>query len=505
MTTVSLSAADLSTLSSDAVVVATVPAGGRSKSARITGPASRLRAAAGRKLQESLDALGATGKTGEVVRIPGAGVFAAPLVVAVGLGKDPVTPEGLRRAAGAATRALAGSRRAAFGLPVEGPAELEAVAEGIILGGYGFTSFRADSMTGRKAELRTASIVVEDAKDGAAKAALRRAQTVAEAVNLARDLVNTPSSALGPAELAQAAVDAAAGLPLQVEVLEEEQLREGGYGGLVGVGQGSHRGPRLVRMAYRPEGAGAHLALVGKGITFDTGGISIKPSLNMHHMKGDMAGAAAVIAATAAIARLGLPVAVTGYAAVAENMPGGGAQRPGDVITIYGGKTVEVLDTDAEGRLVLADALVRAQQDAPDVLVDIATLTGAQTIALGSRTTGIMSNDDELREAVHDAASRAGETTWPMPQPEELRPNFDSLVADIANIPTVARREGGMLAASVFLREFVRDGQRWAHLDIAGPASNEGAAYGYNAKGATGVGVRTFVQLAEDLADEELV
>jgi leucyl aminopeptidase len=185
-------------------------------------------------------------------------------------------------------------------------------------------------------------------------------------------------------------------------------------------------------------------------------------------------------------------------------MPGGGAQRPGDVIRIYGGRTVEVLDTDAEGRLVLADALVRAQEDKPDVLIDVATLTGAQTVALGSRTTGIMSNDDDLREAVHDAAGRAGETTWPMPQPEELRANYDSLVADIANIATVARREAGMLGASVFLREFVPDGQRWAHLDIAGPSGNEGSPYGYTGKGATGVGVRTFVQLAEDLADGTL-
>jgi leucyl aminopeptidase len=218
-------------------------------------------------------------------------------------------------------------------------------------------------------------------------------------------------------------------------------------------------------------------------------------------MKGDMGGAAAVIAAVAAIARLAIPVNVTGYAAAAENMPGGGAQRPGDVITIYGGKTVEVLNTDAEGRLVLADALVRAQEDKPDVLIDVATLTGAQTVALGARTTGIMANDDDLREAVHDAAGRAGEFTWPMPLPAELRANLDSTVADIANIATKGAREAGMMAAGVFLREFVPDGQRWAHLDIAGPSFNSHGPYGYVGKGGTGVGVRTFVQLAEDLAD----
>jgi leucyl aminopeptidase len=357
-------------------------------------------------------------------------------------------------------------------------------------------------MAGRPAELRSAALLVPDAKDADSKAALARAQVIGAAVNLCRDLINTPSSAMTPSDLAAAATAAAEGLPLDVEVLDESALRAGGYGGLIGVGQGSANPPRLIRLAYRPEGARAHLALVGKGITFDTGGISIKPSLNLHLMKTDMSGAAAVIAATTAIARLGLPVSVTGYAAAAENMPGGAAQRPGDVITIYGGKTVEVLDTDAEGRLVLADGLVRAQEDKPDVIVDVATLTGAQVVALGSRTAGIMSNDDDLSEAIHDAATRVGEGTWPMPLPEELRPRLDSLVADIANIPTSGRREGGMLTAGVFLREFVKQGQRWAHVDIAGPAYNEHGPYGYVPKGATGTAVRTFIQLAEDLADE---
>ena len=506
MTSLSLSAVDLATLATDAVVIATTPAGGRRRTAVVTGPASGLKAVPARRLQESLDALGATGKAGEVVRLPGAGITAAPFVLAIGLGKGGSgdRTEDLRRAAGTAARALAGTRRALFALPTAGPAELEAVAEGIALGAYSFTAFRADSMSGRPADLRSAAILVPDAKDADAKAALARAVIVAGAVSLARDLINTPPSALAPADLAAAAVDAAGGLPLEVEVLDDDELRAGGYGGLTGVGQGSHRGPRLIRLAYRPEGATRHLALVGKGITFDTGGISIKPSLNMHAMKSDMGGAAAVIAASTAIARLGIAGAVTGYAAAAENMPGGGAQRPGDVITIYGGKTVEVLDTDAEGRLVLADALVRAQEDQPDVVVDIATLTGAQVVALGSRTAGIMANDDDLREAVHDAAGRAGETMWPMPLPEELRPNLDSTTGDIANIPTVGRRDGGMLTAGVFLREFIRDGQRWAHLDIAGPAFNDYAPYGYVTKGGTGMGVRTFIQLAEDLADGSL-
>jgi leucyl aminopeptidase len=508
VTTLSLTDTDPARVATDALVLAIAPAGGRRRQAVPVGPASALRAAALRRLQESLDAVGATGATGETLRLPGAGIGAAPLVLAVGLGRAPAggyTEEDLRRAAGTAAHALAGTRRAAFALPAGTPAELDASAQGVVLGSYRFTSFRATSRTSTPAALRSATLCVPDAKDPQARAALERARTVAGAVALARDLINTPPGALAPADLAAAAVAAADGIAdLSVEVLDDDALRAGGYGGLIGVGQGSHRGPRLVRLAYRPAGASGHLALVGKGITFDTGGISLKPPLNMHEMKGDMGGAAAVIAATTAIARLGLAVEVTGYVAAAENMPGGGAQRPGDVITIYGGTTVEVLNTDAEGRLVLADALVRAQEDKPDVLVDIATLTGAQTVALGARTYGIMANDDDLREAVHDAAQRAGETSWPMPLPVELRSNLDSTVADIANVATKGAREAGMLVAGVFLREFVPDRQRWAHLDIAGPSFNTHSPYGYVGKGGTGVGVRTFVQLAEDLADGTL-
>jgi len=217
-----------------------------------------------------------------------------------------------------------------------------------------------------------------------------------------------------------------------------------------------------------------------------------------------MGGAAATLGTVIAAATLGLRVNVTGYLCLAENMPSGKAQKPGDIYSAYGGKTVEVLDTDAEGRLVMGDALVRAQEDKPDVLIDIATLTGAAVIALGARTAGIMSNDDDLREAVHDAAQRAGESTWPMPQPEELRAHLDSHVADIANIPLTGRREGGMLSASIFLREFVPDSQRWAHLDIAGPSYNNHREYGYTPRGGTGVAIRTLLQVAEDIADGAL-
>jgi leucyl aminopeptidase len=244
------------------------------------------------------------------------------------------------------------------------------------------------------------------------------------------------------------------------------------------------------------------VVFVGKGITFDSGGLSLKTPKGMETMKSDMSGAAAVLGALQAIAALGPAVNVVGYMTIAENMPGGGAQRPSDVITIYGGKTVEVLNTDAEGRLVLADAVARSGTDSPDLLIDVATLTGAQTVALGTRTAGVMASDDALAAQVADSARRAGEAMWPMPLPEELRKGLDSAVADIANVS--GDRGGGMLVGGLFLREFVPDGVRWAHLDIAGPAFNDGGPYGYTSKGGTGAAVRTLVQLAFDVADGTL-
>jgi leucyl aminopeptidase len=282
-----------------------------------------------------------------------------------------------------------------------------------------------------------------------------------------------------------------------VTIWDEKALKRDGCGGILGVGQGSINPPRLVKLAYSPRGATTHLAYVGKGITFDTGGISIKPAANMDEMKGDMAGAAAVIAAVRAIAALRLPIKVTGWVPMAENMPSGTAQRPGDVITMFDGTTVEVLNTDAEGRLVLADALGMAVLEKPDLIVDAATLTGAQRIALGARTAGVMANDDDARAEVVSAASAAGEAMWPMPLPEDLRASLDSATADIANI---GDRLGGMLSAGVFLQEFIPTGQPWVHLDIAGPAFNEKGAYGYTPKGGTGAAVRTFVRLAQERA-----
>src|SRR6185437_10366792 len=270
----------------------------------------------------------------------------------------------------------------------------------------------------------------------------------------------------------------------------------------LGVGQGSARPPRLAKITYSAgRGARANVHLVGKGITFDSGGLALKPAASMEWMKSDMGGAAAVVATMRAIATLKPDVNVVGWTACAENMPSGTAIRPSDVLTMRGGKTVEVLNPDAEGRLVMADAIVSAGESKPDVIIDIATLTGAQLVALGSRVYAVMGNDDDLREQLVTAAKNAGEQAWPMPLPAELRKSLDSDVADISNI---GDRNGGMLVAGVFLQEFVPDGVRWAHLDIAGPAFHEGEPYGYVPKGGTGAAVRCLVQIAADVAEGKL-
>jgi leucyl aminopeptidase len=455
-----------------------------------------------------LRSLGVTGRPDAVVRVPVAGA-GAPVVALTGVGKGTEPDhETLRRAAGAAARELAGTSLAAFALPVADEAALAAVAEGVLLGAYAFGRYRVRSAEGRPAPLEQAVVVAPPAVSGAADDVVRRAGVLADAVAVVRDLVNTPPSDLYPASFAEAAGSAAAQLPVEVTVLDEQQLADGGYGGLLGVGKGSARPPRLVRLDYAPDGARGHVALVGKGITFDSGGLSIKPAAGMEEMKSDMAGAAAVLAAVVAAARLGLPVRVSGWLALAENMPSGTAQRPSDVLTVRGGRTVEVLNTDAEGRLVLADAIVAACETGPDLVVDVATLTGAQVVALGRRVSAVMANDDALRERLVRAAGEAGELLWPMPLPPELRSSLDSPVADLANI---GERFGGMLVAGIFLSEFVGtradgDGDAgeqkvpWAHVDIAGPSFNSKGAHGYTPVGGTGVMVRTLVRLLEDVA-----
>jgi len=460
-------------------------------------PDTGLSAAGRRKLEEALNALGASGAIGDITRVPGSGIAKATMVVAVGLGSSP-DAETLRRTAGAVARSLAGTRRATFAFGSHEADNLEAVALGGLLGAYTFTSFKGAGTPQPTTALKAISILTPDPKSEFVRTALERAEVLADAVKATRDLVNMPPSALSPAVLAETAKEHASLHGVKVRVWTEKQLRTEGFGGITAVGQGSANPPRLVRLDYRPTGAKRSLALVGKGITFDTGGISLKPPQAMETMKCDMAGAASVLESVVAIARLGLSVNVTGWMACAENMPSGEAQRPSDVITIYGGRTVEVLNTDAEGRLVLADALVAAAADKPDLIVDVATLTGAQGIALGNRTAGVMGNHDAARDAVVASANAAGESMWPMPLPEELRPSLDSQVADLANI---GERMGGMMTGAVFLREFVPASIPWAHLDIAGPAFNSGAPHGHTPKGGTGMSVRTLVRVAEDLAE----
>jgi leucyl aminopeptidase len=453
------------------------------------------------RLIEAITKLEATGKADEVTRLPGFDGFAAPVILCVGLGAaaTDVSSEDLRRAAGAALFAVSNGPRVVVAMPGQTPAAVAAAAQGAQLGAYRYDRFRGTGTTETHKAPNRITIAITNPHDRHVREAVRQAGIVADQVCFARDLVNTPPSALHPKELAQAAVDAAIGTPVKAEVMDERALKRGRFGGILAVGQGSVNPPRLVRLTYRPTRPRVHVALVGKGITFDSGGLSIKPAASMETMKCDMGGAAAVIGATLAIARLGIPASVTTYAACAENMPSGTAQRPGDVYVAYGGKTVEVLNTDAEGRLVLADALVRAQEDSPDVIVDVATLTGAQMVALGNRVSAVMANDDELRDDVMRAAGVSGEQFWPMPLPKELRPSLDSPIADIANI---GDRMGGMLTAGLFLQEFVEQDQAWAHLDIAGPAFNEGSSHDYTPKGGTGVAVRTLVQLVRDLADD---
>jgi leucyl aminopeptidase len=456
-------------------------------------------AAFGGTLAAALVALGATGKQDELTRIASAGAVAAPLIVAVGLG--PVDQggergrlESLRRAAGSAVRALSGTARSiALSLPARDEAETEAVALGALLGRYSFTRYRTAANGAGWPDLTVLSSV---------GAAAGRAQELADAMTLARDLVNTSPADLYPETFAAEAQRVAVAAGLEIDVLDHVALAGGGYGGITAVGQGSVHPPRLVRLAYRHPEATKTVVFAGKGITFDSGGLSLKPPKSMETMKSDMAGAAAVLGALQAIAALRPAVNVVGYLAMAENMPGSTAQRPSDVITIFGGKTVEVLNTDAEGRLVLADTLARSAEDAPDVLIDVATLTGAQLVALGPRISGVMGSDEDFAAAIAAAARDSGEQAWPMPLPPELRKGLDSAVADLANV--TAERHGGMLVGGLFLREFVPDGVRWAHVDIAGPAFHEGEPYGYTPKGGTGAAVRMLVQVATDVADGRL-
>ncbi|HJE52111.1 MAG TPA: leucyl aminopeptidase [Tessaracoccus flavescens] len=451
----------------------------------------------GRPLADLVSTMGARASQGEVSFLPG--VDGSRLAV-VGLGDADVTPSGVREALGTALRKVVAlpdvkGLHVAVSLELSDPELIQAAAEGAALGAYRFQKLTATPEPAPVAQIT----IVAPLTDAAQKDAVATAEATVAAVNLTRDWVNTPPNLLYPEVFADQAKAAVKDAKISVEILDEKALERGGYGGILAVGGGSAHAPRLVRLSYAPRGATQHLALVGKGITFDSGGLDIKPAGQMAGMKFDMSGAATVISAIRAIAALGLKVKVTVYAAMAENLPSGTAYRSGDVLTMFDGQTVENYNTDAEGRLVMADAIARAGQDKPDLIVDVATLTGACMVALGLRIGGLITNGEDTSELLLDAAETANEDFWELPLTDHIRGELKSSVADMKS--GAGHRFGGALAAGAFLERFVPDGVAWAHLDIAGPADNPNEAYGYTPKGGTGVGVRTLVSLASLLQD----
>jgi leucyl aminopeptidase len=429
-----------------------------------------------------LDAKDFTGKAGQTLflQTPGSD---APETLLVGLG-DEVDAESLRRAAGSAARLIGRYETVASTLhhvDIEGAAA--AVSLGTWLGAYSFDEYKSEPEPKALATMRLVGGDDVEAQIG-------RARTMASGVLLARDLVNRPALDKPPTALA----DIAVGLhsALSVKVYDEAEIAEAGFGGLMAVNRGADRPARMVVMRYEPEGATKTVAFVGKGIVFDSGGLSIKPAAGMETMKTDMAGAAAVMGAMQVIAELGLTVNAVGITPLTENLTGGSATRPGDVMKAYNGKTIEILNTDAEGRLVLADGLAFAAEMSPDLIVDIATLTGACKVALGATIGGLFAKDDEAARIVGSAAKAAGEKLWRMP----LDAEYASLIeSDIADMKNTAGRWGGAITAGLILGEFVGD-VPWVHLDVAGPARADKTEH-YVQKGGSGFGVRTLVSVAE--------
>ncbi len=438
-------------------------------------------------LDAHLTAADFSGKAGQVVTVPGSADLPFGSVVFVGLGPDP-DEEAVRRAAGSAGLATMRSRRVVSTLHESGPARgVEAAALGFLLGQYRYDEQRSE----KKPSLTESLHFVGDADLDAAQ----RARVIADGVMLARDLVNTPAKDKPPARMAEIAQEVAARTGMSLTVYGLDECIAEGFGGLLGVNAGSVNPPRMVVFRYEPDAPKAFLAIVGKGIVFDSGGLSLKPAQAMETMKTDMSGAAAVFGAVQAIAELRIPVRVVGITPITENMPSGSATRPGDVLRARNGKTIEVMNTDAEGRLVLADGLSLAAEEEPDLIVDLATLTGACMVALGEKIGGLFGTGD-APDTVRAAADAAGERLWPLPMPDDYRKLIDSDVADMKN---TGPRYGGAINAALLLKEFVGE-VPWAHLDIAGPARSSEAEH-YVQKGGTGFGVRTLVELAVRLSD----
>lgn len=440
-------------------------------------------------LEDYLAAHDFKGAPGEIVAVPG-GASPYGEVAFIGLGDD-VEAETLRRAAGTVGRFCGPYREVATTmglLDIDGA--VEAVTLGYLLGAYRYDDYRSEPKVRANERLMLLDAPAE------ATDAINTASTIASGVSLARDLVNRPAADKAPDVLAARALSLGDGI--SVEIVDEIESAERGYGGLLAVGSGATNPPRMVILRYEPAEAEASVAFVGKGIVFDSGGLSLKPAAAMEAMKTDMAGAAVVYGSMQAIAELGLPIRVIGVTPLSENMTGGAAQRPGDVFTAYRGKTVEVLNTDAEGRLVLADGLGIAVEAEPDLIVDIATLTGAAKVALGPAIGALFGNEDDAVASVEAAARFCGEAMWTMPLEESYRSKLKSQIADLKNI---GDRHGGAITAALFLSEFV-DERPWVHLDIAGPARAEDAEH-YISAGGTGFAVRTLVELARAMATSQ--
>ncbi len=459
------------------------------------GPGAReVEEALGLRLGELMEEQRLKGELGDALLVPSVGRLPSRQVLAVALGdKEKVDGEAVRKAASVVARRAGKARKVVLAFLEalsDGRESAWAAVEGFELGSYRFEKYRTAEPAPRVEQvvLLAGSLDRTAVEEGS-----RRGSIYSRATYLARDLVNEPSLAKAPADLAEVARGVGERAGLAVRVLEEGDLEAGGFGGLLGVGRGSERGPRLVEMRYEPEGATGRVALVGKGITFDSGGLSLKTSEGMATMKTDMSGGAAVIAVLSVLRELGVRVAVRGIICAAENMPSGKAIRPGDVLKMRNGKTVEVLNTDAEGRLVLADGLSWAVEESPHALVDLATLTGACMVALGVKAAGLMGNDPRLVEAIKEASKLEGERVWELPLYPDYAKELESEVADLKNIGE--GRYGGAIIGGLFLKEFVGD-TPWAHLDIAGPARSEKDEF-YLPKGGTGVGVRTLLRWLE--------
>jgi leucyl aminopeptidase len=474
----------------------------RSKRAAVVEGSSRLH----RSLDEVCRADRFRAKKGETLLYHALAGAAARRYLVVGLGEaKEVGLEALRHGASAAARRAIslGARSLALALPEDGPGGdtdpgrvAQALVEGVLLGTYRFDRYRKDKDAEERSRLRTVDLLIR-APGRALRDGVRRGETYAGAANFARALVDEPAAVITPARMAAIAREEARRVGLTCRVLGLAELRRRGMGGLIGVGRGSAEEPCLIHVTYRPSGRPRRkVALVGKGITFDSGGLSLKTATGMETMKADMAGAAAVLAVLRALPALAPPVQVDGYLAMAENLPSGTAQKPGDVLRTLSGKTVEVVNTDAEGRLVLADALTYAAEARPDQILDLATLTGACVVALGPLASGVMGTDESLVQAIVSATRFSGEKMWPLPLYPDYREMLDSPVADMKNS---AQRWAGAITAGLFLKEFVKPGIPWVHLDIAGPAFLE-SDHAYLRKGGTGAGVRTVLQHLESLA-----